>query len=126
MSMPTNNNRVTKSAFVRRGVFRVRFHRSNVFDELLAIYLTYPSIAGLEPRVEFVDEQGIDGGGLAREVISCFQCMFRERLMEGEEKKVPILSPEYGSKHDQMRRHNFKCESKFFQVVFIHSASCKT
>lgn len=41
----------------------------------------------------FVDKQGVDGGGLTREVVSCFWHMFRERLMEGEEEKVSISFP---------------------------------
>ena len=109
-----------RSAFVRRGVFRVRVHRSNVFDELLAVYSTNPSITGLEPRVKFMDEQGIDGGGLTREVISCFWHMFRERLMEGEEEKVPILSPKYDSKYYQMGQilsHGFLLTG-FFPLCF--------
>ena len=63
---------------MRRGVFRVRVHRSNVFDELLAVYSTNPSITGLEPRVKFVNEQGVDGGGFTREIISCFWHVSRE------------------------------------------------
>ena len=78
-----------RSALVRRGVFRVRVHRSNVFDELLALYSTNASVTGMEPRVKFVGEQGMDGGGLTREVISCFWHMYQERQMEGEQEKSP-------------------------------------
>ena len=93
-----------RSALVRRGIFRMQVNRPTVFEELLDVYSNNPQVVSLEPRVRFVNELGMDGGGLKREVITTFWQLFQDRLLEGEREKVPILSPEYGSKYYHIGR----------------------
>ena len=55
------------------------------------------NITGLELRVKFDGEAGVDGGGLTRELFPVFRKSVENKLCEGSSIKVPMITPEYAS-----------------------------
>ena len=73
----------------------IRLHRIHIQREMIAIFKT-PEIINMSIKVTFVDEAGEDAAGVSREAYSAFWVSFFSTSADGEDYRVPSLSPEYG------------------------------
>ena len=84
---------VTRRGFVD-GPLRCQINRPKILTEVFQLYRENPDITTKEVRVRFHHEQGLDGGGLVRELFSLFWEEVESKMMEGNTEKVPIVTPD--------------------------------
>ena len=86
-----------RRGFVDSGLFNIKIKRLAVYTHILTVYKENMNITGLELRVKFDGEAGVDGGGLTRELFPVFWKSVENKLCEGLSIKVPMITPEYAS-----------------------------
>lgn len=86
-----------RRGFVDSGLFNIKIKRLAVYTHILTVYKENMNITGLELRVKFDGEAGVDGGGLIRELFPIFWKSVENKLCEGLSIKVPMITPEYAS-----------------------------
>lgn len=72
---------------------RCQLNQLTIVADIFQLYGQNPDLTAKEVRVRFQNEQGVDGGGLIREVFALFWEQM-ECKMERNTKKVPIVTPD--------------------------------
>lgn len=112
---------------IQQGIFRMQVNRcSSIVQQVLVTYANNPALHTQEMMVKFTVEQGHDGGGLRRELVSCFWDEFSKKYMEGSNEKIPILTPMQGIDYYDVGRfisHTYILTGFF--PVYLSSAFAK-
>nr|XP_054594315.1 uncharacterized protein LOC129161848 [Nothobranchius furzeri] len=69
-------------------------HRTKLMDELITQFKD-PNILTYPLKFTFIDEKGADADGISRDVYSAFWTEFLDCLAEGQDMRVPLLTPKW-------------------------------
>ena len=72
MSQLEEHRQVVRCDFIDNGLHHCQLGRLTVVDDLLQQYTSNPELPSKELRAKFVNEKGLDGGGLLRELFTLF------------------------------------------------------
>ena len=72
MSQLEECKQVVRHDFIDNGLHHCQLGRLTVVDDLLQQYTSNPELPSKELRAKFVNEKGLDGGGLLRELFTLF------------------------------------------------------
>uniref|UniRef100_A0A1A8SKH0 Si:ch73-30l9.1 n=1 Tax=Nothobranchius rachovii TaxID=451742 RepID=A0A1A8SKH0_9TELE len=72
----------------------IKLHRTKLMDELITQFKD-PNILTYPLKFTFIDEKGADADGISRDVYSAFWTEFLDCLAEGQDMRVPLLTPKW-------------------------------
>ncbi|XP_023808456.1 uncharacterized protein LOC111946974 [Oryzias latipes] len=72
----------------------IKLHRTMLMDELITQFKD-PSLLTCPLKFSFIDEIGADADGVSRDVYSAFWTEFLDSAAEGQDMRVPLLSPKW-------------------------------
>lgn len=72
----------------------IKVHRVNLLDEMISQFKD-PVLLKLQLKFTYINEQGADADGVSRDVYAAFWEEFMDHTAEGEELRVPSLSPKW-------------------------------
>lgn len=75
-------------------IVNIKVHRTNIMDDMIT-YFKDPTLLSCPLKFSFIDEIGADADGVSRDVYSAFWTEFLDRAAEGQEMRVPLLSPKW-------------------------------
>lgn len=93
LQMPLSTTSVSP-AFIDEEEVTVRLHRVNILEEMVG-HFKDPKILHCTLTFHFIDEMGADAQGVSRDAYSAFWSEFFEGAAEGEDVRVPLLSPKW-------------------------------
>ncbi|XP_073808037.1 uncharacterized protein isoform X2 [Danio rerio] len=72
----------------------IKLHRVNILEEMITQFKD-PALLGYPLKYIYIDEKGDDADGVSRDVYAAFWSEFLDNTAEGEEFRVPSLSPKW-------------------------------
>lgn len=72
----------------------IKLHRVNLLDEMISQFKD-PALLNHPLKYTFIDEKGLDAEGVSRDVYAAFWTEFMDHTAEGEDLRVPSLSPKW-------------------------------
>lgn len=72
----------------------IKLHRVNLLEEMVSQFKD-PAFLKHSLKYTYIDEKGADANGVSRDVYAAFWTEFVDRIAEGEDLRVPSLSPKW-------------------------------
>ena len=73
--------------------------RSNIYEDVIALYSAFESLPLQQLNVEFEGENGVDFGGLTKDLFEAFWQEAYRRLFDGSQLLTPVLCPGINPQH---------------------------
>ncbi|KAK7904900.1 hypothetical protein WMY93_017507 [Mugilogobius chulae] len=94
VSPPTASTPDDTSSFDIVLSVNVKIHRSNLLEEMINQFKD-PQILEYPLKFTYINEQGSDAAGISRDVYATFWTELLDHAAEGEELRVPLLTPKW-------------------------------